>query len=312
MVTIKDYNATLDRRIDINDSLAIFRFRPDEELPEAPWFTPGQYVTIGLNNEDNPALGAVKRPMSVSSSCHERRYIELYVRYVDQPTSDNPLTHLLWKLREGARAYLQCRPKGHFTVSHAGPEAGERRMKLFIAAGTGLAPFVCMLRSTIQRNPGARLDDTVVVHGVSYPEDLAYREELEQMAASRGLRYVPTISRPQHAPDWSGRVGRAEDHLQPEPLAQLENSLELERGGLTPENATVFVCGLQGTISASVERLLARGFVPDHRGFRRALDIPETVPSHLYFEKYDAEPFIDLRDDALMARLADSYYRKGL
>lgn len=309
MGSILDYNATLHRRINISDGLAIFSFRPDKQLPEAPWFVPGQYVTIGLNNNENPKLGAVKRPMSVTSSSHETRYIEFYIRYVEQPTSNNPLTHLLWKLREGERAYLQLRPKGHFTVPHTLPEDNKQRLKLCVAAGTGLAPFVSMLRSSVQANPQVRLDDYALIHGVSHPVDLAYREELEQLASTRGLRYVPTVSRAHQAAGWSGRMGRAEDHLRERQLADLEGSLAMARGGITPESVTVLVCGLRGTIYASVERLLARGFVPDDRRFRKAIDLPKTVTSNLFFEKYDAEPFVDLGDSELVARLADSYHR---
>lgn len=308
MDTILNYNATLDRRIDVSDGLAIFRFRPDQQLPEAPWFIPGQYVTIGLNNRANPGLGAVKRPMSVASSCHERRYIEFYIRYVEQPTSNNPLTHLLWEQREGDRAYLQSRAKGHFTVPHTMREDSKPRLKLCIAAGTGLAPFVSMLRSAIEANPNTRLDDYALIHGASYPADLAYREELEQLATARGLHFFPTISRAHEAPDWASRVGRAEDHLRAKPLAELESSIDMARGGITPESVTVLVCGLRGTIYTSVERLLERGFVPDDRRFRKALQIPETIASSLFFEKYDAEPFADLGDSDLVARLADSYH----
>jgi ferredoxin--NADP+ reductase len=310
MGTILDYNATLDRRINISDGLAIFRFRPDKQLPEAPWFVPGQYVTIGLNNRENPKQGAVKRPMSIASSCHESRYIEFYVRLVERPTSSNPLTHLLWELREGQRAYLQPRPKGHFTVPHATREDSKNRLKLCIAAGTGLAPFVSMLRSTVQANPKAPLDDYALIHGVSYPADLAYREELEELARTRGLRYLPTVSRAHHATEWSSRVGRAEDHLHEKSLAELERSIDMARDGITPESVTVLVCGLRGTIYTSVERLLGRGFLPDDRRFRKALNIPEIIPSSLFFEKYDAEPFVDLGDSELVARLADSYYLK--
>ena len=50
------YNATLIERIDLTSALAIFKVRPDEPVVEDPPFIPGQYMTLGLNNED-PELG---------------------------------------------------------------------------------------------------------------------------------------------------------------------------------------------------------------------------------------------------------------
>ena len=49
---------------------------------------------------------------------------------------------------------------------------------MLVAAGTGLAPFVSMARSRIMRDPRADLSDLVLLHGASYPADLAYRDEL--------------------------------------------------------------------------------------------------------------------------------------
>jgi NAD(P)H-flavin reductase len=48
MATALTGNATLLERIDLDPTLAIFRIRPDD-LPsgDAPWFVPGQYVTLG-------------------------------------------------------------------------------------------------------------------------------------------------------------------------------------------------------------------------------------------------------------------------
>ena len=55
---------------------------------------------------------------------------------------------------------------------------------------------------------------TVVLHGVSFAEELGYRGMLEAMErdATYPLRYVPTVSRPQDPRNagWAGRTGRAE------------------------------------------------------------------------------------------------------
>lgn len=302
MSKLLEYNATLAERQDLTPALAIFRAAFDEAgvLPgPGAWFVPGQYLVIGLNNPD-VALGGVQRPMSIASSAHERRHVEFYVRFVDKPSSENPFTHLLWATRPGGRLYMRPKARGKFTVVDTIGES-DSRLKVFVSAGTGLAPFVSIVRSRLGSDPHASLADCAILHGASYPEDLGYLEELMRLAASHGLRYLPTVSRPPG--DWYGATGRVEDLFLPERLADTEQRLGLDGGALQPERAVVYVCGLQGTIGRSIERLAVRGFIPDHGKIRRALEVPEERAASLYFEQYDTEPVIDLDDATLMDRL---------
>src|SRR5262249_55089714 len=110
-----EYNATLVQRIDVTDQLALFRVQPDNE-PARPWFTPGQYCVLGLNNEEKPELGSVRRSMSIASAPTQDGPIEFYIRFVSKPESENPLTHLLWKRQTGDRVYMRPVAAGVFTV----------------------------------------------------------------------------------------------------------------------------------------------------------------------------------------------------
>lgn len=296
------YNATLAEREDLTPALAVFRIRPDDPLPgEGPWFVPGQYLTIGLNNTEKPELGSVRRPMSIASAPERRDLVEFYIRYVEKPESDNPLTHLLWKTRPGDRIFLRTQPVGKFTIEDT--MGHDARLKVCVAAGTGLAPFLSMVRSKVCRDPSVRLDDWVIIHGASYSRDLGYREELEGLAKHNGLHYLPTVSRPHQDPSWTGHTGRAEDFFKPERLDALEDLLGLDRNTFRPDRVGVLICGLQGTIGATIERLLPRGFVPDNRKIRRALQIPDDMPAHTFYEAYDTVPPIDLNDTAHVEEL---------
>ncbi len=178
----------------------------------------------------------------------------------------------------------------------------DQRKKICVAAGTGLAPFLSMVRSLILRDPEARLDEFVILHGASYPADLGYQEELAGLR-ERGLHYFGTISRPQSAPDWQGDAGRVEDYFKPGRLEQLEERIGLPPGGLTPQNATIYICGLQGTIGETVMRLLNRGFVPENKKLRRQLEVEEGRHAALFFEQYDTTPVVPVDDAEVMARL---------
>ena len=297
------YNATLVERLDLTPQLAVFKVRPDEPVAGDPQFVPGQYVTLGLNNEDRPDLGSVRRPMSIASAPEERDALEFYIRFVKVPESDNPLTHLLWRAKAGDRMFMRAKAVGKFTVSDTIGES-DARLRVCVAAGTGLAPFLCMVRSAHMRDVGADLSGWAILHGASYPADLGYRRELEALTR-QGLCYQGSISRPQESPDWRGDVGRVEDYFLKERLDDLERRLGLGAGELRPERSVIYICGLQGTIGKTIERLAARGFVPDNRKLRRALEVPDDVPASLFFEQYDKTPVIDLGDPRVLEPLRD-------
>lgn len=308
-----EYNATLVERIDLEPALSIFRVEPDaapskaEAAPGEQWFVPGQYMTIGLNREvvpgeDDPRPLSVRRPMSIASAPEEGHTVEFYIRYVSHPESDLPLTHLLWKIHAGARMYMRPVATGKFTVADTMGE-DDPRIKLCIAAGTGLAPFISIVRSRILRDPTARLDDIAILHGASYSMSLGYRSELERLARDHGLRYAPTISRPKEEPDWKGLGGRVEALLDPDRIEETEAALGLRAGDLRPDKAGVLICGLNGTIAQTIINLAPRGFVPDNRKLRRALAVDDSRPSSLFWEQYDNTPVIDTKDEALVASL---------
>ena len=302
MAKTLDYNATIAERIDLTDALAVFKVKPDEAIADDPPFVPGQYMTLGLNNEDQPDLGSVRRPMSIVSAPEEEGLLEFYIRWVAHPESDNPLTHLLWKAHSGDRMYLRPKGVGRFTLDHT-IGADDGRFKIMVAAGTGLAPFISMARSRVLQDPKASLADFVVLHGASYPADLGYREELDVLADAHGMHYLSTVSRPNEAPDWVGDTGRVEDYFLDDRLAELEAKLGLEQGGLTPETAVIFICGLQGTIGQTIMRLNHRGFVPENRKLRRVLEISDDTAPTLFFEQYDNTPVIPVDDEEVMATM---------
>jgi ferredoxin--NADP+ reductase len=304
------YNAELVRRDDFTAELTTFHVRYDQPLGDDKPFLPGQYVALGLNNTDKPELGSVRRSMSILSAPEQREVFEFYIRWVKHPESDNPLTHLLWKMNVGDRIFMTRKPVGVFTVKDTVGE-GDPRWQIYVAAGTGLAPFVSMVRSIHLRDDRADMSRIVLLHGASYPADLCYKEELEGYASQHGLHYFRTISRPKEAPDWTGDTGRVEEYFRPEKLVALEERLGLQAGALRPDNAGVLICGLQGTIAETITRLIPRGFIPDNRRIRKALGVPEEKPAHTWWEQYDNTPVIDIDNAELVARLSGELKAAG-
>jgi ferredoxin-NADP reductase len=306
-----EYNATMVERLDLTDALTLFKVMPDER-PAPGWFVPGQYCVLGMNNEAKPELGSVRRSMSIASAPEDDGPVEFYIRYVAKPESENPLTHLLWTLKDGDRMYMRPKATGLFTIKDTAGE-GDPRFKVMVAAGTGSAPFVSIVRSELRRDPKADLSRYVLLHGASYPSDLGHRDELLGYVRNHGLHYFGTVSRPKAGDGWSGDTGRVESYFDPARLGELERRLGLPEGDFTPRSAAVLICGLQGTIGTTITHLCARGFVPDHKRMREALGVPADRAKSLFFEQYDTEPVIDIKDpavvDPLKAALAAAWER---
>lgn len=282
---MEDVNATLVERIELDTTLVIFRIRPDNvPAADAPWFLAGQYVAIGL--------GGIQRAYSIASSPDERRWLEFYVRYARDPATESPLTHLLFKLPVGGRLHIGEKLAGRFTLERTA--GGDGRAMLFVAAGTGLAPFVSMVRRAEAQVDAATLGRIRILHGVSHPHELGYRDVLEDAAARFGLRYLPTVSRGSEHPEWNGLTGRVETLLDPGRLDDLD---------LHPDRTTVYVCGFKNTIAGSVRRLLGRRYVPEDRRLRRMAGIHDDETSSLFFEQYDLEPLFDPSDAAALRAL---------
>ena len=229
------YNARLTRREDMNESLGLFWVTFTGE-PVA--FEPGQYLTIGV--ESNGKL--VQRPYSVASSPRVTADgYEFYVRLVE----GGLFTPLLWQLPVGHPMHMKG-PKGKFML-----EPDDDRTHVFISSGTGIAPFISMMKTLlIDGSPRP----AVILHGVSYAAELGYRELLEEWAASGGypVTYVPTVSRPS-APEnegWDGRWGRVETIVND----------AYDELGLDVENSIAYICGNPDMIIAVEETLQGRDF----------------------------------------------------
>lgn len=312
MAKLLEYNATMIRRETVSDGLAVFNIELDKPLvPDAKngqRFVPGQYMTMGLNRRDDD-IGedlpiSVVRPISIASA-PEQENLQFYIRYVARPQSTLPFTHLLFSLENGGRMFVRPSPTGRFTEEHT---CGERNGKtlIMLAAGTGLAPFLSIVRSKILQNPKARLDDYVIIHGASNPTYLGYYNELRALSRKHGLKYLPTVSRRHESPGWKGTIGRAEHVFAPDRIEETEKMLGVE---IRPDKSAVTICGLTGTIRDALIALAARGFVPSNRKLRKLFEIPEDQPSTVFYEQYDSEPVIDTKNAQLVARLKSEIYR---
>jgi ferredoxin--NADP+ reductase len=229
-------NATLSARIDLTATISRFRVRPDEGPPD---FRPGQYLALGLADGDR----LLQRPYSAASSPGRGSEVEFLIRRVD----GGALTPRLWASPPGLRLRLG-RPKGLFALQPDDP-----RTHLFVATGTGIAPFMAMLAELRARSRPPR---AIVVHGVSHPAELAYRDDLEGgPGRTPDITYVPTVSRPADpgSAGWTGRTGRVETIVES----------VIDGHGVDSATTIAYLCGNPEMIDSVGHILAARGFPAD-------------------------------------------------
>lgn len=254
-------NATLVKRIEITPELLILGVKPDGGVPS---FLPGQYVALGLPGSaprpadfppeaEPPAPDKIiKRAYSIGSSPAHREYYEFYVAVV----REGALTSRLVMLKEGDRLFAAPKVVGTFTAQDVPTDHN----LILVSTGTGLAPYISMVRSPELWTPQRRI---TIIHGVRYPSDLAYREELLDLARTNvRFTYLPIVSRADDS--WGGSRGHVQRFF-------LENEVTLN-----PSVDHVFLCGNPAMIEACQQLLEERGFIEHSR----------KRPGNLHLEKY--------------------------
>lgn len=187
-------NATIAVRHDFTESMVHLGLDLDTPLAG---FKPGQYVSLGIPAGEN----LVQRPYSIVSWDEPSNRLELFIRRAP----DGALTTRLWELGVGARVKVGP-AKGLFVL-----DAEDRRQRLLIGTGTGLAPLLAMLDLAYNRDD---LDvPTVLIHGVAYQDEAVYRNRVTAWQdAGLPVDYLPTVSRPDDPRNdgWTGLSGRAD------------------------------------------------------------------------------------------------------
>ncbi len=289
-----EYNATVAQRVELAPGLIILRVVPDRlpfdfkagqyvvlglkesepRIDDAEPDEAGALLPEGLGTEPRPAaeppgrqdegtveLGAraaittarpdpdkmIRRAYSIASGSRSNEFVEFYVTCV--MTGD--LTPRLFNLKIKDRIYIGPKAVGVFTLD----KAPRDHHLLLIATGTGLAPYMSMLRSELECGAARKF---LILHGARYSWDLGYRTELISIARHcPNLIYIPVITRPAEDPTWHGRSGYLQEIL-------FSGEIERETGlELSPDNFHVYLCGNPGMIETVIERLSKRGFIRD-------------------------------------------------
>ena len=248
-------NAVVVDKVEVAPGLVVLRVAADGwRLPE---FTPGQFAVLGLPPEAPRCAGAdpeeerpnprwmIRRAYSIASSSMAREYFEFYINLV----RSGELTPRLFALDPGDRVWLGPKVAGAFTLDEARPDSH----LVLVATGTGLAPYMSMLRTMLAAADGRRI---AVLLGARHTWDLGYHAELIDMERQHsGLSYLPTISRPAgEVRPWRGRVGHVLDVWRDGAIGRAWGFSP------APQSTSVFLCGNPRMIDDMSALLAGEGY----------------------------------------------------
>lgn len=203
--------------------------------PQDISFKAGQFISFEVPKEGYPY--PVTRPYSIASPPSTSDRVLLLFNLVQ----GGPGSNYLFSLQEGDLVSFKG-PVGSFFLR----EDPHKRI-LFVATGTGIAPFRSMLLTQLERNS---LQPVTLMWGLRYEDDLYYQDEFRALADGHPqFSFVTTLSRP--GPTWSGITGRVSGLIQ-------------ERV-TSVQDLAVYLCGNGDMIKEVTATLQAKGLCPIYR-----------------------------------------------
>ncbi len=181
--------------VDETPEVLLIKFRPEDGNPIK--FDPGMFFMIsGIEASTGKVL--VSRAFSIASepSSEEMEY------YIVKQHGDHKTHFMDSKLGD---AYLISGPHGQFKFI---PSVNKK--VVFIAGGTGLAPFMSMLRHIKKLKTG---NDVVLLYSVKYPTEIIRKEELFGYKDSIGAKIVVTVTRAAENDGWNGESKRIDSDM---------------------------------------------------------------------------------------------------
>ena len=207
--------------------VTIFRFMSEDNQRVS--FSPGMFMMITYGNPQ--ATDKITRAFSLAS-VPDSDTLEFYVSMIH-----GRFTSKLEAAKVGDEYYMTG-PYGQFKFDK------EKDTKVvFIAGGTGLAPFMSMLRQIEEQKLST---DVCLIYSVKYPTEIIRKGELEQFKTNIGMKSFITVTRPAAGDGWTGPTGHID-------AAMLNKYIP------DAKERTAYICGPLGFVKALKEALAGVG-----------------------------------------------------
>ena len=194
-------------------------------------FVAGQWLSFKTNKPDGEEI---TRAYSIASPPSEDNRFALCLNRVQ----DGFMSNFLCDMKEGEE--IRCQgPFGDFILRPP------LRDTIFIATGTGIAPFRSMLHWLLADPVRHQNKQLWLVFGNRTEKDIYYHDEFLALATKHvNFHYLPTLSR--GSPDWQGLRGYVQEHVPG--IVQSRTDMH------------AYICGLDKMIKANRESLKNLGW----------------------------------------------------
>jgi ferredoxin-NADP reductase len=223
---------TLHARLARSTSLSDYTKHLEFEVEDAGHFgfVPGQWLSLTHTKPDGEEL---TRAYSIASSPDGNRFAFCLNR-----VQDGFMSNYLCDLEPGATISGQG-PFGNFILRPP------LRDTLFIATGTGIAPFRSMLHWLLADRERHQDKKLWLLFGSRTESDIYYHEEFLQLATEhKNFNYLSTLSRA--ASEWKGLRGYVQEHVPGIVAARTDMH--------------AYICGLDKMVRANRELLKQLGW----------------------------------------------------
>jgi len=234
LLLVREYTGVVEHIRDLTHDIKEVRIRLVE--PETIEFVPGQYIQLETPPYgDNPE--PVYRAYSLSSPPCDNRHVETIIRLVEEGICT---TWVFNNLNQGDEITFNG-PYGEFRMTDT-----DRHM-VWVAGGSGMAPFWSMLRQMQQ--DGVQRPCTYFF-GALQSRDLFLVDEIRQIEKQLpNFTFVPALSEPAADDQWSGETGLITDVV--------------DRRVTHVGDKEFYLCGGSGMIDAAIDTLKGKGVADD-------------------------------------------------
>lgn len=212
-------------------------------------FKNGFFTMIGLELDGKPLL----RAYSLASANYEDE-----LEFFSIKVPDGPLTSKLQNIKPGDELLVNSKATGTLVTDNLLPG----RNLYLIATGTGLAPFLSIIRDP---EIYESFDKIILTHGCREVEELAYQDLITQHLPNHEylgdevrekLVYYPTVTREKYVNN-----GRLTDLLR---IGKLEKDIGLPT--INTEDDRFMICGSPSMLKDICALLDSRGFSETRNG----------------------------------------------
>jgi len=203
-------------------------------------FEAGQFVRLALDLGNE----RVARPFSFVNAPDDP-VLEFYGVIVP----GGPLSPSLARLQKGDTLLVADNPSGFLVLAEVPPAED----LWLLATGTGIAPFLSILRTA---TPWQRYKRVILVHAVRQARELVYRDLIEKFQSrQRQFKYLSFVSRENHPSSLGGRI----------PAAMRDGRLEAMARPISAERSQFMLCGNPEMLRDVAAALAARGLRKNRR-----------------------------------------------